>query len=92
MVRQKVTRAKVVSSLAGLFGHGEPTIDIGHNGLRLAAARTANLDVLRRSIDDLEAIARAGRVTEAIAELGRLVPEYQTPVENVQPLFPQSAR
>jgi O-antigen biosynthesis protein WbqV len=75
-----------------IFHSGEPTIDIGHKGLRLAAARTANLDVLRRSIDELEATARAGRVAEAIADLGRLVPEYQTPVDNVEPLFPRSAR
>jgi O-antigen biosynthesis protein WbqV len=75
-----------------IFHSGEPTIDIGHKGLRLAAARTANLEVLRRSIDELEAMARAGQVAETIAELGRLVPEYQTPVDNVEPIFPRSAR
>ena len=75
-----------------IFHSGEPTIDVGHKGLRLAAARTANLEVLRRSIDELEATARAGQVAQAVAELSRLVPEYRAPVDNVEPLFPRSAR
>ena len=75
-----------------IFHAAEPTIDVGHKGLRLAAARTANLAVLSRSIDDLEATARAGSVQRTIAELGELVPEYRAPVDNVQPLFPRSAR
>jgi O-antigen biosynthesis protein WbqV len=75
-----------------LFHVAEPTVDVGHKGLRLAAARTADLEVLRKALDDLEATARAGRVDEAVAELGRLVPEYVTPSDNVEPLFPRSAR
>jgi O-antigen biosynthesis protein WbqV len=75
-----------------LFHNAEPLIDVGHKGLKLAAARTAKLEVLRRSIDDLERAARSSQVDQALAELAHLVPEYRAPADNVEPLRPRSAR
>ena len=59
-----------------LFHDGEPTIDIGRKGLQLAAARTADLDQLRRASDEIAAAAREGDVAAVLAALRRHVPEY----------------
>jgi O-antigen biosynthesis protein WbqV len=59
-----------------LFHDGEPTIDIGRKGLQLAAARTADLDQLRRASDAIAAAARRGEVAAVLEALRRHVPEY----------------
>jgi O-antigen biosynthesis protein WbqV len=59
-----------------LFHDGEPTIDIGRKGLQLAAARTADLDQLRRASDEIAAAARRGEVADVLAALRRHIPEY----------------
>jgi O-antigen biosynthesis protein WbqV len=74
-----------------LFHPGEPLIDIGYKGLKLAAARTADLQVLRKAIDDLESAACAGRVDQILADLQHLVPEYRDKASNVYPLHSRSA-
>ena len=75
-----------------LFHDAEPLIDIGHPGLRLAAARTADLEVLRKAIDGLEAAARSGDLEQVTAGLAQAVPEYRAPRDNVRPLPTRSVR
>ncbi len=58
--------------------HGEETLTpSGHPGLHLAAPRTSNLELLGRSLDDLERLARQRQRDAALALLARLVPEYR---------------
>ncbi len=59
-----------------LFHAAEPLIATGHAGLRLAAPRTVNLELLARSLDEMEALAAAGRDAELHSMIRRLVPEY----------------
>ncbi len=59
-----------------LFHDGEPMLATSHPDLKLAAARTANLDLLNRGIDEMLDHARNGRGGEVLATLRRLVPEY----------------
>ncbi|MFQ5467407.1 MAG: UDP-N-acetylglucosamine 4,6-dehydratase family protein, partial [Kiloniellaceae bacterium] len=61
-----------------LFHEAEPLLDGGHPGLRLAAPRAANRELLRRGLDDLEAAAAQGRTAVALATLARLVPDYRS--------------
>lgn len=63
-----------------LFHEGEPAVPTAHPNLHLAAPRTTNEELLRRSLDELEQLASAGREAEALALFQRLVPEY-TPFE-----------
>ncbi len=46
-------------------------------GLLLAAPRTSDLALLRRSLDELEEAARNGRAEQTLEALRRLVPEYR---------------
>jgi O-antigen biosynthesis protein WbqV len=59
-----------------LFHDTEPMIDVGWQGLFLAAARTADLEVLRKAVEHVEAAARAGRVEEVLKLLRHHVPEF----------------
>ncbi len=54
-------------------------------GILLAAPRTADLGLLRRSVEELAALAAAGRAAEAIALLRRVVPEYQPTTGETEP-------
>ena len=59
-----------------LFHEAEPMVETGHSGLRLAAPRTANIELLSRSLDELAEFC-AGERGEAVMRLLRhLVPEY----------------
>jgi O-antigen biosynthesis protein WbqV len=60
-----------------LFHSQEPVLDTGHRGLQLAAARTANIEVLRKAIGELESNARAGSVEQVRDILRHNVPEYR---------------
>ena len=60
-----------------LFHDGEPMLATSHPQLKLAGARTGNLELLNRSLDELAELARAGQVEETLALLRRLVPEYR---------------
>ncbi len=60
-----------------LFHQGEPLIETSHPGLRLAAPRTVNLELLGRSLDELATLAEKGEDAAALAMLARLVPEYR---------------
>lgn len=60
-----------------LFHGDEPLVATEHPGLKLAAPRTANEELLARGLDDLERLARTGEVEAALDLLQRLVPEYQ---------------
>jgi O-antigen biosynthesis protein WbqV len=59
-----------------LFHGAEPMLATRHPSLRLAAARTANLEILKRVIDEIESAARAGREADALRLLRSQVPEY----------------
>lgn len=70
-----------------LFHELEPLVETGHPSLRLASPRTTNLELLTRSLDDLNTAA-VTRDHDAVAQhLQRLVPEYHkasgTPEEAV---------
>jgi O-antigen biosynthesis protein WbqV len=71
-----------------LFHDAEPRVDVGHQGLQLAAARTADLDDLARAVEEIVALARDGRVAELLAALRRHVPEYA----RTQPAAPADGR
>jgi O-antigen biosynthesis protein WbqV len=60
-----------------LFHSQEPVLATGHHGLQLAAARTGNIEVLRKAINDLDHYARQGQVQEVVNLLRHHVPEYR---------------
>ena len=60
-----------------LFHEAEPLVETGHEGLRLAAPRTANLELLGRSLDELAGLCAGDRRDEAMRLLRHLVPEYE---------------
>ena len=60
-----------------LFHSQEPALTTGHDGLQLAAARTANIEVLHKAIDDLEAAAREGSIDKVKDILRHNVPEFR---------------
>jgi FlaA1/EpsC-like NDP-sugar epimerase len=60
-----------------LFHDAEATIPTANPSLRLAAPRTADYAILARSIDELEAEARAANGGRVLDILQRLVPEYR---------------
>jgi O-antigen biosynthesis protein WbqV len=59
-----------------LFHEVEPLVETGHSGLRLAAPRTANLELLGRSLGELEEHCAGERGAEVMRLLRHLVPEY----------------
>ncbi len=66
-----------------LFHEAEPLVETGHSGLRLAAPRTAKLELLGRGLDELAEVC-AGERGEGVMRLRhRLVPEYhEEPAKN----------
>ena len=60
-----------------LFHEAEPSIETGHPGLRLAAPRTANLELLGRSLDELAELCADERGEGVMRLLQHLVPEFQ---------------
>ncbi len=61
-----------------LFHEAEPLVETTHPGLRLAAPRTANLELLGRSLDELAELCAGERSEDAMRLLRHLVPEYHT--------------
>jgi O-antigen biosynthesis protein WbqV len=59
-----------------LFHGSEPPVPTGHPGLLMAAPRTADLAIVARAIDEIAASCRAGQARLALAQLGRVVPEF----------------
>jgi len=59
-----------------LFHGGEALMPTGHPGLRLAAPRTADAELLGRSLDELAALVAQGERDKALNLLRRLVPEF----------------
>jgi O-antigen biosynthesis protein WbqV len=57
----------------------EPPRETEYDGILLAAPRVADEALLARGLDELEALARAGKIDETVALIRRLVPEYQRP-------------
>lgn len=62
-----------------LFHEQETPMASRHPGLRLAASRTANFELLSRGLDELLELAGRGDTGEVCALLARLVPEYERP-------------
>jgi O-antigen biosynthesis protein WbqV len=60
-----------------LFHGMEPPVPTGHEGLLMAAPRTADAAIVGRALDEIAHAARAGQLRLALAQLGRLVPEYE---------------
>jgi O-antigen biosynthesis protein WbqV len=69
-----------------LFHSAEPLMPTRNPAIRLAAPRTADYQVLSRSIDELEDAARSRREERMLQLLERLVPEYRR-----RPLEPAAA-
>jgi len=59
-----------------LFHEAEPLVETAHPGLRLAAPRTANLELLGRSLDELAELCASEQVERVMRLLHHLVPEY----------------
>ncbi len=59
-----------------LFHDGEPLIPTSHPGLHQAAPRTADAELLSRSLEDLARLVAAGKQAEVRQALHRLVPEF----------------
>ena len=62
-----------------LFHDQEALLPTAHPMVRLAAPRTANLELLTRSLDELGELARRNRTDELLRLLHRLVPEFEGP-------------
>ncbi|MEQ8357537.1 MAG: nucleoside-diphosphate sugar epimerase/dehydratase [Kiloniellaceae bacterium] len=60
-----------------LFHRGEELMPTSHPGLKLAAPRTADAELLGRSLDELAALVQQGERDKALRLLLRLVPEYR---------------
>ena len=60
----------------------EPPAPTEYPGILLAAPRVADGALLARSLDELETLARAGKVDEIVSLIRRLVPEYQPPEQD----------
>ena len=60
-----------------LFHGEEGVVPTGHAGLLMAAPRTADPAIIGRAIDEVGALCRAGQAGAAVAQLGRLVPEFE---------------
>ncbi|WP_340116282.1 nucleoside-diphosphate sugar epimerase/dehydratase [Pelagibius sp. 7325] len=61
-----------------LFHGGEALMPTSHPGLRLAAPRTADAELLGRSLDELAALVQQGERDKALNLLRRLVPEFRS--------------
>jgi O-antigen biosynthesis protein WbqV len=59
-----------------LFHGQEPPRPTGFRGLLMATPRTADPALVGRAIDEIAASSRAGNARAALAQLGRLVPEF----------------
>ena len=60
-----------------LFHAHEPMLQTSHPGLKLAAPRTSNLELLSRGLDDIAEKAAGRQRNEVLTILQRLVPEYR---------------
>jgi O-antigen biosynthesis protein WbqV len=60
-----------------LFHGQEPPRPTAFPGLLVATPRTADAALVGRAIDEIAAAARAGNPRAALAQLGRLVPEFE---------------
>ncbi len=60
-----------------LFHGAEAPVPTGHPGLLMAAPRTADPAIVGRVIDEVAALCRAGQAEAALAQLARLVPEFE---------------
>jgi FlaA1/EpsC-like NDP-sugar epimerase len=60
-----------------LFHGGEASMPTGHPGLQLAAPRTADAELLARSLDELAGLVQQGDADKALRLLQRLVPEFR---------------
>lgn len=59
-----------------LFHDGEPLIPTSHPGLHQAAPRTADAELLSRSLEDLARLVAEAKQAEVLQALQRLVPEF----------------
>ena len=64
-----------------LFHDKEPLLQTPHPGLKLAAPRTVNHELLSRGLDELADKARSRDKAAVLSLLQRLVPEYDAPAE-----------
>ena len=60
-----------------LFHGAEAPVPTGHPGLLMAAPRTADAAIVGRAIDEIAALCRTGHAEAALAQLSRLVPEFE---------------
>jgi O-antigen biosynthesis protein WbqV len=61
----------------------EPPAPTAYSGILLAAPRIADHAILARAIDEISTLARAGDKTGTVAQIARLVPEYNRPDANL---------
>jgi len=59
-----------------LFHGSEPPVPTGFPGLLMAAPRTADPAIVGRTIEEIAAACRRGQGAAALAQLGRIVPEF----------------
>jgi O-antigen biosynthesis protein WbqV len=67
-----------------LFHDAEALVETATSGIHLASPRTSDHAMLARTLDELEAAARARRTEDGLKILGHLIPEYRA--ESPQPL------
>ncbi len=68
-----------------LLHEHEAPLPTAINGILLAAPRTTDHGLLSRAIDELAALAAAGRSAEAVALMRRVVPEYRPAANHPEP-------
>jgi len=59
-----------------LFHGSEPPEPTGFPGLLMAVPRTSDAAIVGRAIDEIETACRGGHARLALAQLARLVPEF----------------
>jgi O-antigen biosynthesis protein WbqV len=59
-----------------IFHGKEPPVPTAHPGLLMATPRTADAALVGRALDDIAASCRGGQTHLALAQLARMVPEF----------------
>ena len=74
-----------------LFHDQEPMLQTPHPGLKLAAPRTVNLELLSRGLDELATAIEGRDQATALAALRRLVPDYKARLRAESPSTSRAA-
>ena len=75
--RQRILPAGLKKGPKEANQHSEPLENTAYDGIMLAAPRTIDIHPISKQIDNLAAVARAGKIDEIISMIKEYVPEFQ---------------